>query len=118
MGEFLEACRAAAGGGAQLEWVDEAFLERHEVAPWKELPLWLPESHTDGSGFLDVPLRRALANGLALRPLAETIADTLAWNQARAANHEWKAGLAADRERSLLQAWDAQRPSGGTSQSR
>ena len=109
MGELLEACRRTAGHGATLEWIDEAFLEQHEVQPWKELPVWVPEDGGPASGFLDVPLRRALANGLAFRPLAETLADTLKWNGTRAANHEWKAGLVADRERALLAAWDAAR---------
>jgi 2'-hydroxyisoflavone reductase len=107
MEEFLEACRAATGKRAKLDWVAEDFLAKHEVAPWKDLPLWLPEEDREASGFLEVPLRRALANGIAFRPLAKTIADTLAWNGTRAANREWKAGLAADREEALLAAWDA-----------
>jgi 2'-hydroxyisoflavone reductase len=118
MQALLDACRAASSHRATLEWLDEDFLAKQEVAPWKELPLWVPELDAEASGFLDVPLRRALANGLTFRPLARTIADTLAWNETRAANREWKAGLTADRERALLAAWDAARAPGASSQSR
>lgn len=114
MEEFLDACRAVARTGATLEWLDDDFLARHEVAPWKELPLWVPEESDEASGFLDVPLRRALLNGLTFRKLRETIADTLTWNETRAANREWKAGLAADREEALLKAWDAAHAASGT----
>ena len=51
-----------------------------------------------------VPVAKALAAGLAIRPLAQTVADTLAWwrslpAEARAFN---STGLAADREAALL----------------
>lgn len=118
MEELLDTCRAVSGSRARLEWIDEEFLEQQAVAPWKELPLWVPETDAATSGFLDVPLRRALANGIAFRPLEETIADTLAWNDSRAANREWKAGLPSDREQALLEAWDASRASRGAPQSR
>jgi 2'-hydroxyisoflavone reductase len=118
MEEFLDACRAVARSGATLEWLDDDFLVKREVVPWKELPLWVPEVDDEVIGFLDVPLRRALVNGLTFRKVRETIADTLAWNETRAANREWKAGLATDREQSLLAAWDAARASGGCAQSR
>jgi 2'-hydroxyisoflavone reductase len=118
MEEFLDACRAVARSGAALEWLDDAFLVKREVVPWKELPLWVPEVDDEVSGFLDVPLRRALLNGLTFRKVRETIADTLAWNETRAANREWKAGLPTDREQALLAAWDAARASGGSAQSR
>jgi 2'-hydroxyisoflavone reductase len=118
MEEFLDACRAVSRSGATLEWIDDAFLARQEVAPWKEMPLWVPEEDGEATGFLDVPLRRALLNGLTFRKLRETIADTLAWNETRAANREWKAGLAADREEALLKAWDAARASRTGDQSR
>jgi 2'-hydroxyisoflavone reductase len=119
MEEFLDACRAVSRSGATLEWIDDAFLATHDIAPWKELPLWVPEDEDDvASGFLDVPLRRALLNGLQIRKVRETIADTIAWNETRAANREWKAGLAADREEALLKAWDAARAPGTPGQSR
>jgi 2'-hydroxyisoflavone reductase len=109
MQQLLERCRAAAGSDARLQWIDEAFLAEQKVAPWKEMPLWLPETDAALAGFMDVPIRRALAAGLAFRPLQETVADTLAWERTRPPDHEWKAGLPHGREQELLQAFDARR---------
>jgi 2'-hydroxyisoflavone reductase len=109
MGDLLQICRQAAGGHATLTWVEEAFLLANGVAPWSELPLWLPESD---NGVMAVDCGRATAAGLEFRPLAETVQDTLAWLRADKApaegdlsNIELHAGMARAREAELLAAW-------------
>jgi len=99
MGNLLESCITTTRSRATLAWADEAFLAENGVAPWKEMPLWVPEK--DG-GFLQVPIGRALGTALRFRPLAETIADTLAWSRKRPVDHAWKAGLTPERERELI----------------
>lgn len=113
MGDLLETCRQAAGGDAAFTWVDEAYLLANGVTPWSELPLWLPEA---GNGVMAVDCQRALAAGLAFRPLAETVQDTLTWLHAdRVPAHgelsrlQLRAGMALAREAELLAAWPAQR---------
>ncbi|MGZ5062041.1 MAG: hypothetical protein ACXWAU_09230, partial [Usitatibacter sp.] len=81
---------------------DEATLAERGVKPWTQMPLWVPESDPHASGFMNVPIERALATGLAFTPLEETIADTLAWSRTRPADYAWKAGLAAERELTVL----------------
>jgi 2'-hydroxyisoflavone reductase len=103
MDRLLAACIAAAASDARIEWIEEAFLRDNGVAPWKEMPLWVPESDPENAGFMDVPIDRAIAAGLAFRPLRETVADTLAWSRTRPADHAWKAGLPEGRERALLE---------------
>ena len=39
-GELLETAREVTGGGAELRWVDPAFVEEHVEEPWEALPLW------------------------------------------------------------------------------
>ena len=39
-GELLETAREVTGGGADLRWVDPAFVEEHVEEPWVALPLW------------------------------------------------------------------------------
>ncbi len=109
MGDLLAACRQAIGSDAHFTWVDEAFLLANGVAPWSELPLWLPESD---NGVMAVDCQRAIAAGLELRPLAETVQDTLAWLRTDKApaegdlsNIELRAGMARAREAELLAAW-------------
>jgi 2'-hydroxyisoflavone reductase len=114
MEEVLEACRVAAGGDAAFEWIDEPFLAAQGVRPWMEMPLWVPESDPHAAAFMNVPIERALAAGLRFRDLSRTVADTLAWERTRPAQHEWKAGLAPSREDDLLAAWDRRpRPPAG-----
>jgi len=101
MGRLLEECEAVGGAGVELVWVSERFLEEHGVEPFTELPLWVPREY---AGVLAVDCGRAIAAGLAFRPLSETIEDVLAWDRARA-DTEPAAGLSFERERELLRAW-------------
>ena len=99
--ELLEECEAASGGDARLVWVSEQFLEQNGVEPFTELPLWVPREF---AGMLDVDCGRAIAAGLAFRPLSETIRDVLEWDSKRG-EADLAAGLKLERERELLSAW-------------
>jgi nucleoside-diphosphate-sugar epimerase len=109
MGAALEAAVEVTGGGARLHWVPDDVLVAHDVAPWDELPLWLPAQ--DGAGTWAVGTERAQAAGLRCRPTAQTVADTWAWlrDGGAAAMGDWRAanrprGLTPERERELLAA--------------
>ena len=101
---LLDACVRASGSGGTLEWLPDDFLLDHEVGPWIEIPLWLTGQDKLSS---KVSVARAVGHGLAFRPLAETARDTLAWAETLPGDRTWRAGLASDREQSLLKAWDA-----------
>ena len=103
MGELVEACL----DGASVTWVAERFLLSADVEPWTELPLWIPEIGPDAApGMLSVSIARALGAGLRLRPLAETVRDTLAWDRARGKPPLAAGiGLRPDREEALLRNW-------------
>ncbi len=83
-------------------WIDEALLLEHKVEPWTGLPLWIPSTFTDEAGFMEFDCRRALAAGLRIRPLPETIDATAAWLAARDNHGAWKAVLTAQAEREIL----------------
>ena len=70
--------------------------------PW---PLWLPESDEINRYFQAVSVGKAVAAGLSFRPLAETVRDTLEWDLTRPADIPRRAGLAREREREVLAAW-------------
>jgi 2'-hydroxyisoflavone reductase len=105
IGEVIETCRAAADTNAEIVWVDPEFLAQHEVAEWMELPLWIADPAY--FGMLAVPVDRAERAGLRTRPLAETVADTLAWVRSGEAPAEPPAGLDREKEQRVLAAWDA-----------
>ena len=109
MGELLEACRRAAGGDAELVWVDDEFLLANDVGQWMELPLWLAG---DDAAMLQTDVSRAVAAGLRFRPVEETARDTLAWvrdgggTSALASGMKiGEAGMKPEREAQLLRTW-------------
>lgn len=82
---------------ARPEWLAE-----HDVQPWmgpRSLPLWLP---ADSIGMMTMDTTRAVAAGLQRRPLHDTLADSLADEQARGLDRRRKAGLTREDELGLL----------------
>jgi nucleoside-diphosphate-sugar epimerase len=106
MRALLERSRDAIGSKASLVWVPAAFLAGRNVAPWRDLPAWVPAAE---SGFASLSNARAVAAGLRFRPAADTAKDTLAWWKAQPAERRAKlrAGLSEAREREVLAAWKA-----------
>ncbi|MEZ5095287.1 MAG: hypothetical protein R2731_03730 [Nocardioides sp.] len=80
MGELLTLCREVTGSDACLVWLTPEDVEAAEVAPWTELPIWLPPTG-EYAGLHDGDVSAAYAAGLTCRPTAETVADTWAWLQ-------------------------------------
>ena len=85
-------------------WIDEAKLAEHGITPWTELPLWIPATDAESAGFMEFSSARALAEGLTIRPLAETIDDTAAWLATRKQDTAWRNVLSVEKERAILSA--------------
>jgi 2'-hydroxyisoflavone reductase len=109
MGELVDCLRQTLAPGAVPHWVGEDFLLAEGVAPWTELPVWLPRADAP---LHQTSIQRALASGLQTRPLAQTVSDTAAWARAGAVAPSGgplrpKVGLAPEREAALLAGWRA-----------
>jgi 2'-hydroxyisoflavone reductase len=78
MEHLLTTCREVSGSDARFTWFDDQALGDAKLEPWSELPLWIPEDDPAFGGMLLGSNERARAAGLRLRPLAETVRDTLA----------------------------------------
>ena len=101
LGELLETAQRVSGSDARVTWVEETWLLGQGVAPWSEMPVWVPEFDPEMAGFFDVPVARAVAAGLTFRPIETTVRDTLAWLATRPTDHVWRAGLTRAREAAL-----------------
>lgn len=103
--DLLQSCKKASGSAATFTWADAAFLEEQKVAPWSDMPVWVPPKG-DMAGFAQVSVKRALDKGLTFRPAEVTAKDTLAWWKTLPADRQsaLKTGLKPERETAVLAA--------------
>jgi 2'-hydroxyisoflavone reductase len=106
---FLDACWQAAGRPSiRFTWVnDDTLLQgdsQDEDNPAYHFPLMLPPNLDD---VFTRSNDRALAEGLVFRSTLNTARDILAWVRTRPADTVWQAGVSAEDERQLLEAWHA-----------
>jgi 2'-hydroxyisoflavone reductase len=102
----MTACLAATGSKADLVYLEDEWLAAQVVEAWTEIPIWIPKS--EGPGVFNHEPAEAEAAGLRWRPLAETVADTWAWQQTIPGG--WQPsqrtpGLDPAREQNLIEAW-------------
>ena len=104
MGEMLEQIGTVASNPFEFTWVPEDFLESQGVAPWSDLPAWIP-----GDALMFVSFQKAVDAGLTYRPLPVTARDTLEWHKTRPAEEraDRRFGWSREREREVLDAWHA-----------
>jgi len=101
LGRLLEVSKQVSGSDANFKWASLEFLNQNKVEAWSDMPAWIPDDE-EGAGFPRIDVSRAISAGLKFHPLEETVRDTLAWAKTRSADHEWRAGLKAEREQELL----------------
>jgi 2'-hydroxyisoflavone reductase len=105
MERLLDECRLVGRSDARFTWVDDDFLVAHGAHPWTGVPLWVPRSVSPPA--LRATYDRAMQAGLRYRPLADTIRDTLRWDETRPPDRQRNGGLTPTEERNLLSAWHA-----------
>jgi nucleoside-diphosphate-sugar epimerase len=106
LGEVLAVAAQVAGSTARPRPVPAEVLRELGIQGWMgpaSLPLWIDDP--EWRGFATMDTTRARAAGLVLRPLSETLADALAFEEARE-GEERRAGLTDEDERRVLGATD------------
>lgn len=96
--DVLRTIQAVAGADVRLIGAPDSFLIEQGVAPWSDLPFWLPGE----SGWSQVDIARARAAGLTFRPLADTVRDTLDWLRGHQPPQPFPSGISRERETELL----------------
>ncbi|GAB5493014.1 MAG: SDR family oxidoreductase [Phototrophicaceae bacterium] len=105
---ILDTAKEITGSDANFVHVDAEWLVENEVAPWMELPLWIPSA--EGQAMMNMDVQRGIDAGLTFRPLVDTIRDTLAWYaDIKGDEQEWQAGMKPERETEILKKW-AEKP--------
>ncbi|KAA0274141.1 MAG: SDR family oxidoreductase [Chloroflexi bacterium] len=98
----FETCKRISKSNANFKWAPVDFLEKNNVAPWSDMPIWIPEVGDD-AGVSQVDISKAVNAGLTFTPLAQTIKDIYDWEFERPEGYELKAGLKRERENELLE---------------
>jgi 2'-hydroxyisoflavone reductase len=107
MGSLLDASKKVTGANPTITWASPQFLIDNTVygekAEGNYLPIWAPTVGEEAGSQL-VSNARAVGKGLKFRSLETTIADTLAWANARPPekNEKLRAGLSSEQEKALL----------------
>lgn len=107
-GRMIQLCQELTGSTAPTIWADPAWLRNNDVAYWAgehSLPLWLPE---DYAGFAARSADAALSRNLVLRPVQQSLADTLADERRRGLGRDRMSGLSAVTEQLLIERWQRQ----------
>ncbi len=108
IGDVIAASTADAREPASVVWAHGTWLESRGLEGWMDLPLWLAPK-LGLPGLMNARIDRAVADGLTLRPLAETIAATRTWLETLPRDRERHAGISRERERELLAELAAER---------
>jgi 2'-hydroxyisoflavone reductase len=107
MGDLITASlHESQSAGGKATWVPEDFLARRWKPEELDLPPWSPMSgETAGASLTSTA--RAQKAGLTVRPMRETVHDTLEWFHSLPADRQAKlhAGLDPQKEIDTLRAW-------------
>ncbi len=116
MASMLKGIHETTKSDATFTWVGADFLEEKKVAPWTDLPVWVPRESEMGGLHLSSS-ERAEKAGMTFRPFDDTVRATLEWFRDQPAERQEKLrfGLKADREASLLEEWKAMQASAAKS---
>jgi 2'-hydroxyisoflavone reductase len=109
MGDIIKASlRASPGAGTKATWVPEDFLATQWKVEELDFPPWSPMSGDTAAASL-TSTARAQKAGLKIRPMQETVNDTLTWFHSLPAERQAKlrAGIDPQKEADVLKAWHA-----------
>jgi 2'-hydroxyisoflavone reductase len=104
MSEMVQGIAAVTTSSSSFTWADTNWLRDHEVQPWSDMPVWIPD---DPQSY--VRIDRAVEQGLTFRSLGETSIDTIEWHKTRPEEQrsQLRSGLTPEREAELLREFHA-----------
>lgn len=105
-GGMLETIKSVLRSNAEFVWVDDEFMAENNIAPWTEMPVYLPETD-ETKGFSAASVDRAVSKGLVFSDLRETVIKTYEWRKRDDAG--LIAGISRERESELLDLWREQK---------
>lgn len=102
MQSMLEQVGSSTDKAYSLTWAAEDFLAENGVNPWSDMPAWIP-----GYPIMYSDVSASVAAGLSYRPISDTAAATVRFEQSRPQGDERfrPFSLSREREQAVLKAW-------------
>lgn len=85
-----------------LLYPTDTFFEEQGIAPWSQMPVWIPSTMTDYKGFSSISAPKAIAQGLTFRSPDETVRSIYEWDKNRDPSVAMRAGISREREHELI----------------
>ncbi len=102
LGGIMESCKGVFDTDTIIHYVDNKIIEKHQY------PLWnMIEPDSGYEGLDEVNGTKALKAGLRLRPIEETIRDTVTWYHESGKNY-FEKRFPIESEQAILEEWKAQ----------
>ena len=101
-GELISKCIEVTRVTPEFIKMDEDFLMKNEIAPYRDFPLWVPK---DWSGTNSVSISKALNDGLKTSPVENTISDVIDY-LAQREEKKLRSGLSPERELELIELFE------------
>ncbi|MBV6477757.1 MAG: hypothetical protein HGGPFJEG_00501 [Ignavibacteria bacterium] len=102
--DLINQCIEFTGSRADFIGIAEEFLLKENVVPYKDLTLWLP---ADSAGMNNVNISKAKSAGMKIRPLTETLIDTMKYHLSRGKDFKLRTGLSSEREKEIFDKWES-----------
>jgi len=113
MGQMLEEVKGGLGSDATFTWVPEDFLNEQEVLRQLDSLGSTLVRNPDYAGYNQYNVDKAVAAGLAFRPIGVTSRDTVDWYKATPEEERPRGrSLTPEREAEVLAAWHAYQANG------
>ena len=105
--EYISTWKKATGSASEIVRVDRSFLNKHNIRPFVDIPLWIPLDEPE-PGFYQISNNRAVSHGLTYRPLEDTLKDILSSLHGRTLDVISR-GLDRERELKMINLWSETR---------
>lgn len=117
--QYLERIRRATGDRANVVWIPDEFLVSQGLGEYSDWPDYRPLKRSKVPGFFQQSASRALAEGMTLRPLEQTVGDELRWfpiyrgvifdfggaGRPKDTPYWLRMGITRERELALIKSW-------------
>jgi len=85
-----------------LLYPSDTFFEEQNIAPWSQMPVWIPATMNGYEGFSSISSEKAIARGLTFRTPSDTVRAVYLWDKHRDHAVPLRSGITPEQEKDLI----------------